>query len=51
MTDVSPGMDDSAEAVAVDAEGRAVVGGQAIAHNSSTDRYETASGLARYLLE
>ncbi|CAA9510469.1 MAG: hypothetical protein AVDCRST_MAG12-3190 [uncultured Rubrobacteraceae bacterium] len=51
VTDVSPGMDDSAEAVAVDAEGRAVVGGQAIVYNSSSDRYQTATGLARYLLE
>ena len=51
VTDVSPGKEDFAAAVAKDANGRAVVGGQAIAYDGSTNRYERATGLARYLLE
>ena len=51
VTNVSPGADDAAKAVAIDEDGRAVVGGRAYVLDSSTNQYESASGLARYLLE
>ena len=50
-TDVSPGTEDYAAAVDIDGDGRAVVGGAAVAYNSTTDQYNNVFGLARYLLE
>lgn len=50
-TDVSPGTEDFASAVDLDAQGRAVVGGAAVAYNSSNDQYNNVFGLARYLLQ
>lgn len=46
-TDVSPGTEDTAEAVAIDADGKAVVGGLAV----DPDEGGAVAGLARYLLE
>ena len=50
-TDLSPGTEDYAAAVDIDGDGRAVVGGTAVAYNSSTGQYNNVFGLARYLLE
>ncbi len=50
-TDVSPGTEDYAAAVDTDPDGRAIVGGAAVAYNSTNDQYNNVFGLARYLLE
>lgn len=50
-TDVSPGTEDYAAAVDIDEDGRAVVGGAAVAYNSTNGQYNNVFGLARYLLE
>lgn len=50
-TDLSPGTEDYAAAVDIDEDGKAVVGGAAVAYNSANDQYNNVFGLARYLLE
>ena len=50
-TNVSPGTEDFATTVDVDGDGKAVVGGSAVAYNSANGQYNTVFGLARYGLE
>lgn len=51
VTDLSPGTEDYATSAAIDGDGKAVVGGQAVAYNGSNDQYNAVFGLARYLLD